>query len=159
MQCCQQCGAKSWAPLTSDVLPREVSFTDANNVLICDGCGQWGLKSVIESNPQPIEFPPAQLPFLSGASLIQDMFKSAMPPPETRLERLVKVIMRAVPCVGASGHESGEAYAAWAVAISRAIEKEMDREELLSKTPPSQEPDADFHRFADGPSDDIGTHR
>lgn len=156
MQACQYCGAKSWAAAGAAALGLGLPCPP-DNVFICDGCGQWGLKSVIESNPQPIEFPPAQLPFLSGASLIQDMFKSAMPPPETRLERLVKVIMRAVPCVGASGHESGEAYAAWAVAISRAIEKEMDREEPLSKAP--QEPDADFHRFADGPSDDIGTHR
>lgn len=140
MQFCQSCGAKSWGPLSERDADEVVSWTDGRkhpraDFLKCDNCGIWGLKAVIDSAPQPIDF--------RGTPAFRsdwDVFKNMLPVPQSRLERLVKVIMRAVPCVGASGHESGEAYAAWAVAISRAIEKEMDREELLSKAPPSQAP-------------------
>lgn len=162
MQRCQQCGAKSWAPAAGTAL-RDIAFQslaampgpkhDLNHIVICDGCGAWGLKSVIDSSPQPIELPP---PFSSGPSpfaLVADTFKNMMSAPESRLERLVKVIMRAVPCVSASGHVSGDEYAAWAVAMSRAIEKEMDREALLAGVP---KPDAEF---TDDPHTDIGTHR
>lgn len=132
MQCCQHCGAKSWAAVMA-------TSGDAA-ILVCDGCGQTGLKSVIESNPQPIEIPP---PMFSGIPPFAiDIFKSLLTPCETRLERLVKAILSSSLT---SGEVRDQEYnARWWVSLARAIEKEMDREELLSKAPPSPIPDAQF---------------
>lgn len=145
MQCCQHCGAKSWAPVGKNLIYHAARPADNAKILICDGCGEWGLKSVIDSSPQPIEFPPSQSPFLQQGplTLIGDLFKNVMPPAETRLERLVKALLSSSLTRGEIGDQQEYHARSW-VSFARAIEKEMDREALLSEAPPPPIADAEF---------------
>lgn len=136
MQCCQHCGAKSWAPPKDESLAR-VPAHELDNILICDGCGEWGLKSVIESEQQPIDFRGPHLTAPAPFTAVMDVFAKSIPVPETRLERLVKGLMLS------PAHAGHPIDSAVIVKMGRALEAEMDREELLSRAP-AQSNDADF---------------
>jgi hypothetical protein len=150
MQLCQICGAKSWGPLN---MSGEVVFNGERiataKVLLCDACGAYGLKSAVEHDLAakehlnrmygPLGVPPLPDPFSAAVGF----FKSAMPLPETRLERLTKAILSSRLSEGEVTDKS--VYGKFVVALARCIETELDRESLLDSAPPQPAmPDADF---------------
>jgi len=172
MQVCGTCGAKSWGPLTRDFAcndyvdwlyngsnerPRignafRMPLTDFYR---CDNCGVWALKSAVDhaEKPDPLTnaFAPAGIGFeanpFASAQGIMETFKRSLPAPETRLERIAKVVLGVSPRVG-SGQPTDD-YAAWVVYLAHCIETELDRAETLKYSAPSvvefpQPPDADF---------------
>lgn len=148
MQHCLICGAASWGPAKPGFVVSgdfQVQLTEADTAKWrqCDACGSLAQAGFIEKEPErepDADFGPSPLeaifagikeaasapsPMDKMTERLAALFETRMPVPETRLERIIKAIIRSQGRDGSS--QSTETWAWWLARAGHAIELAMDK--------------------------------
>lgn len=145
MQACQFCGAKSWGPVKDTHVLTQNNKTP-EDYRQCDGCGSFGLTSIVLETSFPGSYtvlggpfgimtpPPPPFDPIAGAMDALKGIGVGPKPYQSRTFDLVRDLMTANPL---EEGQSNETYAKWLVFTALLIEDELDRAAKLDEVPQS----------------------